>query len=168
MTFAKSSLRPYLPADAAILADIFRASVERLAEDDYSDAQREAWGALADDADRFAAKLAGGLTLVALVDGAPAGFASLKGADCLDMLYVHPDYARRGVATMLVDALEKLAAARGAKKLTTDASDTAKPLFAARGYEAQARNVLPLGDEWLANTTMAKPLAAPQPKGTLQ
>jgi len=168
MTTLKITLRPYLPDDARALADIFRAAVEVLAEEDYSDAQREAWSSLADDDARFAAKLASGLTLVALADGAPAGFASLKGADTLDMLYVRPECARRGVATMLVDALEKLAAARGAKKLTTDASDTAKPLFAARGYEASARNVVPLGDEWVANTTMVKTLGPSEPKGVLQ
>ena len=36
------------------------------------------------------------------------------------MLYVHPAAAGQGVGTMLVDALEKLAAARGAKRLTAD------------------------------------------------
>ena len=39
-TFA---LRPYLPQDAPMLAEIFRASVEELTEDDYTPAQQEAW-----------------------------------------------------------------------------------------------------------------------------
>ena len=39
-TFA---LRPYLPQDAEVLADIFRASVEELTEDDYTPPQQEAW-----------------------------------------------------------------------------------------------------------------------------
>jgi putative acetyltransferase len=168
MTAAKITLRPFLPDDAQALADIFCAAIETLAEEDYSAGQREAWATLADDVPRFRAKLEGALTIVAVVDGQPAGFASLKGADTLDMLYVHPENARRGIATTLVDALEKLAAARGAKTLTTDASDTAKPLFAARGYEPKSRNVLPLGDEWIANTTMVKALGAPEPRGTLQ
>ena len=38
---------------------------------------------------------------------------------------------------MLCDALEKLAAARGAKELTVDASDTARGFFEQRGYTAQ-------------------------------
>ena len=48
------------------------------------------------------------------MDGSPVGFASLEGADDIDMLYVHPAAAGQGVGTMLIDALEKLAAARGA------------------------------------------------------
>ena len=91
------SLRPYLPADAARCAAIFRASVEELASEDYGDEQCEAWAARADDAQAFAKGLAGALTLIALIDGEPVGFASLKGADVIEMLYVDPAFARRGV-----------------------------------------------------------------------
>ena len=76
------------------------------------------------------------------------------------MLYVHPAAAGQGVGTMLVDALEKLAGSRGAAKLTVDASDTARDFFEHRGYVAQQRNTVSVGDEWLANTTMKKQLAA--------
>jgi putative acetyltransferase len=60
---------------------------------------------------------------------------------------------------MLVDALERLAGARGAKRLVVDASDNAQPFFRKRGYEPQQRNTLEIGGEWLANTTMQKKLA---------
>ena len=78
------------------------------------------------------------------------------------MLYVHPAVSRQGIATMLVDALEKLAGGRGAAALTVDASDTAQNFFAKRGYEARQRNSITMNDEWLANTTMKKTLGAPQ------
>ena len=45
----KLALRPFLPADVPMLAEIFRASIEELTADDYSEAQREAWAAMADD-----------------------------------------------------------------------------------------------------------------------
>ena len=88
------------------------------------------------------------------------GFASLDGNERLEMLYVHPAAAGLGVGTMLVDALEKLAAARGAKRLTAEVSDSAHDFFKARGFVAQQRNTVTVGDEWLANTTMQKQLAA--------
>jgi putative acetyltransferase len=157
---APAGLRPYLPADAALLAEIFRASVAELAADDYSDAQLAAWSASAGDESEFAARLAAELTLVAAVDGAPVGFAALKGGKEIDMLYVHPAVAGRGVGAMLCDALEKLAAARGAAKISTDASDTALGFFEHRGFVAQRRNTVPKNGEWLATTTVEKPLAA--------
>lgn len=155
----KTALRPVLPADAPALAAIFRAAVEELAIEDYDDAQVEAWASRADDED-FAARLGGGLTLVATLDGELAGFATLRGRDEIDMLYVAPDCARRGVATALCDALEKLAAARGAAQLVTEASDTARAFFARRGYEAQMRNTTEIAGQWLGNTTMKKQLSS--------
>lgn len=157
---SKFGLRPMLPADCPALVEIFRASVEGLTGDDYSEDQQEAWLLAADDEVGFAARLVGELTLVATLQGAPVGFASLKDADTIDMLYVHPSAARKGAATMLVNALEKLAAARGARQLTTDASDTAREFFDRRKYVAQRRNTVLCGDEWLSNTTMTKQLIA--------
>jgi putative acetyltransferase len=148
-----------LPADVPVLAAIFVASIEELTEDDYTEAQREAWASAADDEAAFGQRLSSQLTLVATLQGSPVGFISLKGADHLDLLYVHPGAARQGVATALCDAIEKLAAARGAENLTVDASDTAQPFFAQRGYAGERRNTVTVGDEWLANTTMKKSLA---------
>jgi putative acetyltransferase len=152
-------MRPMLPADAPQLVEIFRASIEGLTEDDYSAEQQEAWASAADDPESFAGRLATWLTLVATLSDEPVAFASLEGTDHIKMLYVHPEAARQGVATMLVDALEKLAGARGAKKLTVDASDTARDFFAGRGYAADRRNSVFQAGEWLSNTTMAKTLA---------
>jgi putative acetyltransferase len=155
------SLRPYLPADAARCAEIFRAGVEELTSEDYSADQRDAWAAKANDAEAFAVRLVKALTLVALIDGEVVGFASLRGASDLDMLYVDPRFARRGVGGALVDALARLAQARGAELLTSEVSDTARPLFERQGFVAQQRNLVQLDDQWLANTTMTKRLAAP-------
>jgi putative acetyltransferase len=156
---ASPALRPFLPADIPILAAIFAAAIEELTGDDYSEAQQEAWAAAADDEDAFGKKLASELTLIATLQNSPVGFASLKGKDHIDMLYVHPSVAGQGVATMLCDALEKLAGSRGAKSLTVDASDNAQEFFRKRGYAPRQRNTVTINGEWLANTTMQKTLA---------
>ncbi|HZH50310.1 MAG TPA: GNAT family N-acetyltransferase [Microvirga sp.] len=157
----KPGLRPFLPADVEALVEIYQASVMELAEEDYSEAQRSAWAEIADD-ETFAKRLAEGLTLVATLEGAPVGFVSLKNNEHVDFLYVHPDAAGQGVGAMLYDAVEKLARARGATRLTVDASDTARLFFEQRGFMPQRRNTVSLGDEWLANTTMEKRLSAPE------
>jgi putative acetyltransferase len=147
-----------LPADVPALRDVFVASVEGLTGDDYSVEQQEAWlTAVADEA-AFAERLAGALVLVATLEGGPVGFASLRGNSEIDFVYVHPAVARQGAASKLVNALEKLASARGATSLTTDASDTAQAFFTVRGYVAQHRNTVLRGGEWLSNTTMTKNL----------
>ena len=154
----KPALRPFLADDTPMLAAIFVAAIEELTGEDYSEAQQQAWASAADDEEAFAKRLAGELTLIATLQNSPVGFASLKGADHIDMLYVHPGAAGQGVASMLCDALEKLAGGRGAKALTVDASDNAEGFFAKRGYEARQRNTVTVNGEWLANTTMQKTL----------
>jgi putative acetyltransferase len=156
----KPALRPFLAADVPMLAAIFVASIQELTGDAYSEAQQEAWAAVADDEQEFGNKLAGELTLIATLQNSPVGFASLKGNDHIDMLYVHPSVAGQGVGAMLCDALETLARARGTKNLIVDASDSALDFFKKRGYVAQQRNSVTVNGEWLANTTMQKTLAS--------
>jgi putative acetyltransferase len=155
----KMALRPYLAADAPMLAAIFRASIEELTQDDYNPSQQEAWAAAAENEEAFAARLAKHLTLIATLEGSPVGFAALEDGRNIDMLYVHPAIAGQGVGAMLCDALEKLAVARGASHLTVEASDSALEFFQHRGFSAEQRNTITVGNEWFANTTMKKKLA---------
>ena len=156
----KLGLRPFLPADVLLLREIFRDSIEELTSEDYTEEQQEAWASVADDVEDFRKKLSGQLTLVATLEGSPVGFASLEGKEKIDMVYVHPAAVGQGIGAMLVDALEKLAGSRGAVKLTVDASDSARGFFEKHGFVAQQRNSVSIGDEWLANTTLHKQLAA--------
>lgn len=164
MARAKPSyaLRPFLPADAPLLAEIFRASIEELTAEDYTSSQQDAWAAAADDEEAFGARLADRLTLIATMEGSPVGFAALEGTDKIDMLYVHPAAAGQGVGAMLCEALEKIAASRGAARLTVDASDSARDFFGKRGFIARQRNTVARAGEWLASTTMEKQLSDPR------
>src|SRR6201747_938519 len=97
----KPALRPFLATDTPMLAAIFAASVEELTGEDYNEAQQQAWASAADDEEQFGKRLAGELTLIATLQNSPVGFASLRGADHIDMLYVHPSAVGQGVASML-------------------------------------------------------------------
>src|SRR6202049_2227799 len=154
----KPALRPFRAEDTPVVAAIFAASIEELTGEDYNQAQQEAWISAADDEEQFGKRLASELTLIATLQNSPVGFASLKGADLIDMLYVHPGAAGQGVASMLCEALEKLAGGRGAKSLIVDASDNAAEFFVKRGYVGKQRNTVTVNGEWLANTTMQKTL----------
>lgn len=153
------ALRPYLPQDAPLLAEIFRGSIEELTNEDYNAAQQEAWAAAADDLDAFAARLGKHMTLVATLNGSPVGFISLDGPTEIGLFYVHPAAAGHGAGSMLYDAVEKLSASRGASHLAVEDSDNAREFFAHRGFSAEQRNTISVGNEWLSNTTMKKKLA---------
>ena len=150
------ALRPFLPEDTPFLADIFRASVEGLTEDDYTPAQQDAWASEADDLEGLAERLGKHLTLIATMEGSPVGFISLDAPTAIGLFYMHPAVAGQGAGRMLYEAVEKISASRGTPYLTVDASDTAREFFAHRGFEPQQRNTVSVGNEWLSNTTMKK------------
>jgi putative acetyltransferase len=152
-------LRPFLPADVGPLRELFAPSIDVLTVEDYNEDQRIAWAGRAEDKAAFGQRLASAITLVVMVNGKHAGFGALRDNTELDMLYVHPEFAGQGVGTTLADALERLAQARGAKEISAEVSDTAQPFFAARGYVPMQRNLKPVDDQWLSNTTMKKQLA---------
>jgi putative acetyltransferase len=155
-------LRPYLPADAELLAVLMQASILELAVDDYTEDQRDAWAACA-ELEAFGKSLAANLTLVALDEAQePVGFAVLVQNRAIQHIYVHPDLTAMGIGRTLLEALEKLALARGGEALVADAMDNAKGFFAKLGFVETARNMINYGDEWLGATTMEKQLKAPK------
>src|SRR5262249_53054312 len=94
------------------------------------------------------------------MNGSPVGFISLDAPTEIGLFYVHPAVAGHGAGRLLYDAVEKLSTARGTPHLSVDASDTARDFFAHRGFTAEQRNSVSVGNEWLSNTTMKKRLAA--------
>jgi GNAT superfamily N-acetyltransferase len=73
--------------------------------------------------------------------------------------FVHPDWARRGVGTAILDACEAAAIAAGFTRLEMGATLTGVPFYATRGYRASDRFNVPLANgETLPIVRMKKTL----------
>jgi GNAT superfamily N-acetyltransferase len=71
--------------------------------------------------------------------------------------FVRPEWARRGIGTMILDACETAAKAAGFKRLEMGATLSGVPFYAARGYVALENVSVPLGEgESLPIVRMAK------------
>lgn len=68
------------------------------------------------------------------------------------MLYVHPRYLRRGIATLICDRLEKHAQG----DIIVDASCTAKDFFLKRGYKLMMKQTVYRKGVALDNFRMSK------------
>ncbi|MEZ5730602.1 MAG: GNAT family N-acetyltransferase [Burkholderiaceae bacterium] len=116
-------LRPFLPADTERLQDLFAQSIEELSAGTSMTMSSGSPGSRGPRTRRRSpAVLAANVTLLIEQGGEILGFASMKDSSRIDVLYVHPFAIRQGVATTLVDALERLALARGSRTLSVDAS----------------------------------------------
>jgi putative acetyltransferase len=154
------TIRPFCPADGACLAALFRASVTGIARRDYTQSQITAWAPEDLDVARFAARCAAKSTWIAECDGRIAGFSDLEADGHVDMLYVHPDFQRRGIARALLAHIESLALTRGLLRLYTEASITARPAFEAQGFRVIAAQTVERRGESLTNYRMEKTLSA--------
>ena len=150
-------IRPSEPGDRARLPALFRASIQGLAHRDHDPEQLRDWAAEA-DADTFAAELDQGVTVVALEFGRPVAFAQLAPLDYLNMLYVHPDSAGEGIATLLFQYLEDEARIAGAQTIRTHASPTARRFLIGSGFEEVAAETVQYGRSELQRVRMEKRL----------
>src|ERR1700733_13189392 len=162
-------VRQAVLADVPALEELIRASVQGLQTADYTPQQREqalelVFGVdtqLIEDGTYFVAE--------AVVDGEQViagcgGWSKRKtlfGSDhyagredvLLDpahdaakirAFFVHPDWARRGVGSRILEHCETAAAAAGFRRLEMGATLTGVPLYLARGYVEGERRQVPL------------------------
>ena len=94
-----------------------------------------------------------------------AGFLSYDGQGHIDLLFVDPKSARRGVATCLLGHAETALAAAGVRQLWTEASLTARPFFAGQGFEVTEEQTVALRGEVFRRFQMHKTLTLPPVPG---
>lgn len=129
-------VRSFRASDSLRLEEIFRAAVAVVSPQFYSAEQVAAWGGPRVTAERLSAMYSDGRATLITVDEAdrPIAFSDLEADGHVDMLYCDPAFARRGVATALLAAVEAVARAQKLDRLYTEASEAAKPVFARAGF----------------------------------
>lgn len=124
-------IRRYRSTDCKALAELFYDTVHAVNARDYTKAQLDAWATGRVDLAAWDRSFREHFTVVAEEGGCVVGFGDMAPSGYLDRLYVHAGFLRRGIATALCDQLE--ASVQG--DIVTQASLTAKPFFAKRGYQ---------------------------------
>lgn len=160
-------IRVAVVADAAAIEAVITASVHGLQADDYNAEQRE--GALGTVFGVDRQMIGDGTYFVAEVDGrvvACGGWSRRKtpfGGDhspskddsLLDpatdaarirAFFVHPDYARRGLGSLLLETCEDAARAAGFTRVELTSTLTGVALYGARGFVAGERVEVPLSN----------------------
>ena len=150
--------RPFVPEDAATLADVLRDSIRGLGSAAYSPGQIEAWASYPVDLEEFRARLSGGVTVVAEDGGDLIAFGQLNPLDHVKFLYCRTARARQGVASAVYRILETRARASGLAVMTTDASRVSRPFFEKFGYRIEATEHVEWRGETLERFRMAKDL----------
>ncbi len=127
-------IRLYQPSDLEEVMHLFYVNVHNVCAKDYTDEQLDAWAPKDANIYRWETSLNKNHTLVVEENNHIIGFGNIGQTGYLDRLYVDDQYLHQGVGTLILDRLEKYAAAKGNTHMNTQASITSKPFFEARGY----------------------------------
>ena len=131
-----------MPGDAPFIQRVHDESIRGTRPGLYSRAELESWAAGL-NAERYiwAMNFNGERYLLAEVEaegGRLAGFCSWR-PDQVVGLYIHPAWAGRGVASVLMDHGEAAIIAEGARRILLSASAIALPFYEGRGYRVMRR-----------------------------
>ncbi len=135
------AVRPYTSRDAEATWTVFSQAINRTASFFYTPEQIEAWCPGSMPLDQWDARRQAAWTMVATVDDQVVGFSDLTDRGELDMLFVHPDAGRRGVARALVTRVLQEALTRGMSRVDTRASRAAQPAFERFGFVVDRENL---------------------------
>lgn len=157
------SLQAYTPADLPAVRALHALAFRQLAADHHDAAQIAAHEALIHAPD-YAADVARSHLILARHNGteliATAGWlpmAERSQTARIRKVFVHPAWARRGLATALVQAAEQAAARAGYPHLYVRANINAVPLYQKMGYRAEAEGLMPAGSVELPVVYMSRP-----------
>ena len=87
------------------------------------------------------------------------GFSSITHQGYLHSMFVHKDFQGKGIATILLNEIERYATATGIMRITSEVSLTARPFFEKRGYIVEVEQKRKANQLYLTNFWMAKRLA---------
>lgn len=126
-------LRKLSEEDIPVLQTLFRETVLHVNARDYTREEVEDWASCGESAEHMKDLLARNDYVAALNERDEIiGFSSMNAEGYLHSLFVHKDYQRVGVGSLLLSAVEKRAREYGVAEITSEVSLTARP-FSRRG-----------------------------------
>ena len=150
------TIRQALQSDVVALKELFQNTVLVINRRDYSQAEVEDWASCGDDLSNIEEMIKTHYFIVAVNQQSQiVGFSSITPHGYLHSMFVHKDFQGKGIATILLNEIERYATATGIIRITSEVSLTARPFFEQRGYivtEEQKRraNQLSLTNFWMA------------------
>lgn len=121
-------------SDLPKLAALYRQTILVNAPEHYTHAQTQIWASFSRDADQFKQFILGVTTFVAEDDSGILGFAGIGEEGHVVSTYVRQDYLRRGVGSILMQALEQACEFK-LKRLYAEASAFSLGLFQKLGFQ---------------------------------
>lgn len=143
-------------SDSIELRDLYMNTVLTVNRRDYSQAEVEDWASCGEDLSKIEEMIKTHYFIVAVnYQSQIIGFSSITPQGYLHSMFVHKDFQGIGVATKLLEEIERYAAEKRISRITSEVSLTARPFFERKGYVVEVEqkrkaNQLSLTNFWMA------------------
>lgn len=134
-------IRKGVLSELSEIQTIFSETISSVCSNDYDQTQIEAWQSSVENFERWHNLIEKQYFIVAESNHQIVGFASLDNGTYIDVLFVHKNFQRRGIAQKLFIELENEARRLDSFVLTSDVSKTAKAFFLNNGFEIIAEQL---------------------------
>ena len=145
-------------SDSAELRDLYKNTVLVVNRRDYSQDEVEDWASCGDDLSNIEEMIKTHYFIVAVNQLSQiVGFSSITPQGYLHSMFIHADFQGKGIATMLLEEIERYAIEQGMERITSEVSLTARPFFERQGYTVEKEqkrqaNKLSLTNFWMQKT----------------
>ncbi|HHU27901.1 TPA: GNAT family N-acetyltransferase [bacterium] len=146
-------IRKYRETDINEIAKLFYNTVHDVNRSDYSEEQLNAWASGNVNLESWNNSFLKNHTFVVEINGIITGFGDITTDGYLNMLYIHKNYQRQGIATAICNELEK---SINVNKISVHASITAKGFFEKKGYKVVKSQKVKRKGVYLKNYLMQK------------
>ncbi len=146
-------IRKYRETDINEIAKLFYNTVHDVNRSDYSEEQLNAWASGNVNLESWNNSFLKNHTFVVEINGIITGFGDITTDGYLNMLYIHKNYQRQGIATAICNELEK---SINVNKISVHASITAKGFFEKKGYKVVKSQKVKRKGVYLKNYLMEK------------
>lgn len=129
MTIRKATI-----ADNQAITQLFYETITSINVKDYDAQQIETWASSAENKFFWKQQIEKQYFIIAENDEYLLGFTSLTVDGYLDLMYVHKNHQKQGIASALLENILTEANRLNLIKIWTDASITARPFFLNKGF----------------------------------
>lgn len=144
-------------SDSIELRDLYKDTVLTVNRRDYSQAEVEDWASCGEDLSKIEEMIKTHYFIVAVNPQSQiVGFSSITPQGYLHSMFVHKSFQGIGIATRLLEEIERYAVENQISRIASEVSLTARPFFEKRGYVVETEQKRKANQLTLTNFWMAK------------
>jgi putative acetyltransferase len=148
-------VRKFKPGEELELWQLFHDTIHQVNKSDYTNKQIMVWSPDIPDMERWCIRIHDISPFVVEHEGILLGYSDIQPTGYINHFYVHHQWQRRGVGSLLMKKILEVAK-ENTSKLFSDVSITARPFFESWRFEVEQEQLVKIRGSVLKNFKMVR------------